>query len=299
MLQQLFNIFSTKSALKISDLEREKAKLERLEQQQKASEEKQRAKRAEQLKRIRAEQEQVEMQVKKVTEHSGSGRKRSEVAEQSERERLPAKEAKKESARRPEQANANRDLTLANERALVAQRQKDEARRLVAEAEQLKKRLTAEKAKASLPSAATKKRNSIESSVPNNQTKSRDEHVEAELMNWVSKKHSTATKTKPLNGKAKALVQKSSIGSEPTTPRQSKLSAAVSQVAKERSPQRATPNGAKRNSSRLSLAVAAAAQQRSTTTPQKTPVTPSTPKLANPAVVDAEMEIMNWLQNKK
>jgi len=303
-----------------------------LEQRRKALEEKQRVRRAERLKRIKAEQERVEMQVKKVTQHPRPGHQKSELADQLERERLSPKDPKRQPPRRAEQINGKSGPELTNERALAAQRQKEEARRLMAEAERLKMRLTAEKAKTSNKAVSSSSAPKIKG--PTDRKKSTDEKVEAELLNWVSKKqlsttkihqprgkvqlnsdrsqtepprksklsqavaqvakekHSTTNAAKPPSGKVKEVVRKSALGSETIPTHQSGLSAAaVNQVAKERSAKSVNPNTEKRNSSRLSLAVAAAAQQRPNTTPKK--------PTKYPAVDEAELEIMNWLQNKK
>jgi len=327
------------------------------------------------------------MQVKKVTQHPGPGHQKSELGDQLERERLSPKDPKRKPPIQAEQINGKSGLALTNERALAAQRQREEARRLMAEAERLKMRLTAEKAKTSNKAESS-------SSAPKmkgltDRKKSTDEKVEAELLNWVSKKPPSTTKIQQPRGKAKALVQSNSDRSETKPPRKSKLSqavaqvakekhsttnaakppsgkvkevvqqksavgsktksppqssllaavaraakekdastygakspsgnakavvrksavrsetipvpqsglsaVAVNQVAKERSAKSINPNTGKRNSSRLSLAVAAAAQQRPNTAPKK----PTKPKPAIPAVDEAELEIMNWLQNKK
>jgi len=367
-------------------LEREKAKRELLEQRRKALEEKQKARRAERLKRIKAEQERVEMQVKKVTQHPGSGHRKSELADQLERERVSPKDPKREPPRQADQTNGKSGPALTNERALAAQRQKEEARRLMAEAERLKMRLTAEKAKTSNKAVSSSSAPKIKG--PTDRKKSTNAKVEAELLNWVSKKqpsttkiqqprgkakvlvqsnsdgsetkpprksklsqavaqvakekHSSTNAAKPPSGKAKEVVRKSAVGSETKSPPQSSLSAAVAraakekdattkgakspsgkvkavvrksavgsetipthqsdfsaaavtQVAKQRSAKSVNPNIGKKNSSRLSLAVAAAAQQRPNTTPKK----PTKSKPVTPAVDEAKLEIMNWLQNKK
>lgn len=218
-----------------SGLEREKAKREALEQQRRLLEEQQRIKRAQRLQRIKAEQEKMEMQVKKI--HPGLARPTNEAVEKVKMER------------------SQRLAMEANHTSTSSQRQKAEALRLVAEADRLKKRMAAEK------------------SAPGND-------VEAELLNWVSKKHLATAKS----GKPKAVAKSSSA------------------------------TGGK---SRLSMAVAAAAQKKSSAPPPKPTGVDNTEMeimnwmqskkqpSARPAkptsapVDDTEMELLNWVKKKK
>lgn len=170
-------------------MEKKQVRQERLEQQHNALEEKQRAQHAERLRRIRAEQERMEIQVKKVTKNSSSeGYHQSELTEQLERERLDAKRANEEAVMR---ALADQNLYAKHKQALADQRQKDaETRQLMAETEQLKKRLAMEKAHSSrkaLLSSATEESHSSAVSTKIIHSSSAPEKIEAELLNFTKK----------------------------------------------------------------------------------------------------------------
>lgn len=251
-------------------MEREKARLERHEQQKRVLEEKQRAERAQRLARIRAEQQRVDQQVRRATDHSGpAGGQGAQPAQPASAVPDDRVEAKRERARRLAEANAKREAALAKQRsvddsqrlaAVSEQRRKDS---LAAESERLKMMLATEKATPAPISTA-------------------EEDVEDELMSFLSKK-----------GTPKPAVRKPSGGS--ATPHKSRLSAAVSQVSKERAQQQhADPNGATRKS-RLSMAVAAAAHQKKTPAAVRSK---SAMPIVNGGDDDVQDELMSFLSKK-